>query len=659
MAGDTTLDKLPLEMLQQVAGWLYNTHLPSLSSLALVNKAFYNAATTFLFRDIHLEILGRQKLCRDVQMWLQILSRTEKWVHVRSLHLSGKMPNKDEDLDKLEDDPWELNDANYYGTDEIFGKDQSTVFTNDDSAEVPLQEDVEAWMPLLVLLQRLPHVADVIYTCNGQLPSCLLDAIHKHHPHCRLHHGTFRYRGLPLVDPNELAIATSPCLHAIKVLYTRRNSRGSDDYNEEASIRTIAGLAPNLKEVEMIQCRPALSPELRRARTRPRQPWKDLIGVSSEFKPGMLESLKFCGCGSIPLKKLKLWQEHTSFAALRCLKFSSGIKGETMRWASSNCSFPSLKQLCIKLDRDDMKMENPEFINDAVAFLTSLPPLDEMMLSGSLETEIFDYALSHLGRTLRKIEFSPSESMYSITKSNRPMIFTREHILQIQEKCPMIENLRMPIKRSKSDRSEVESYRTFGKMVRLRTLFLVLDCANPGALLDGDDTPNDPLFDEFDQQFWGHGFRRCPRNGHIKNQLMNCAVDEQLARSIWDTICQAKEGSSLQSLRLHTSGGSNLGMNGGQSDFLNMAQRLSLSFLLERNIRDDDSNIVVQELGKRARLARDEDARKHDAVMVEKWGEDSISPRDGTALQIFRMIWLPKEGSRDWRDDWESLPLQV
>lgn len=52
----------------------------------------------------------------------------------------------------------------------------------------------EAWLPLAEYLPRLPGLTDLMYTCPNQMSLCLLDALHRHHPNCRLHVSTFNLR---------------------------------------------------------------------------------------------------------------------------------------------------------------------------------------------------------------------------------------------------------------------------------------------------------------------------------------------------------------------------------------------------------------------------------------------------------------------------------
>jgi hypothetical protein len=82
-------------------------------------------------------------------------------------------------------------------------------------------------------------------------------------PQCKLHHLTFRLRTLlwDTPHPNEIALATSPCLQEVKIFCSWRDSDGDDDFNQEAIMELVAHLAPNLKQVTMVKFTPNLSPK--------------------------------------------------------------------------------------------------------------------------------------------------------------------------------------------------------------------------------------------------------------------------------------------------------------------------------------------------------------------------------------------------------------
>jgi len=291
-------------------------------------------------------------------------------------------------------------------------------------------------------------------------------------------------------------------------------------------------------------------------------------------------------------------------------------------------------------------------------------------VSGALEPKILDAILDQHGPTLKKLTLRPSEQEFSVSnlrvRRDIPMTFTKEHILQIHTQCPALQELAISVKRTKSDRLEAEMYKSFGQMAQLKSLFLTLDCSDWRVTRDAN-PPDDASFDAFDREscnIFGMGYLK---NGHLREMLMNCAVDETLVRSIWETICRNKVGRELESLKVWTTGGGHWGDSGGNCSIPPVVDHLSRSWLVERVCRGGGDDIInVRELGRRVREARDQDQTDKYRRRAEALGKQRhlvLSPRDvaeeSPIVQVFRRIWPPKEGSRDWRDDWSSLPLQV
>lgn len=158
----------------------------------------------------------------------------------------------------------------------------------------------------------------------------------------------------------------------------------------------------------------------------------------------------------------------------------------------------------------------------------------------------------------------------------------------------------------------------------------------------------------------------------------NCAVDETLARCIWPAVSRAKEVKPLQVLKLWTTGGGSWG-NGSNNDHIPpVVDKLSRSWLIERVLRDDKKDdddggggggggyssqhgerdaIVVMELGQRARERRDAEWTAYHNSWPDKV---KASDDESDVKQVFRRIWPGKEERcADWRDDWQSLPLQA
>lgn len=115
------------------------------------------------------------------------------------------------------------------------------------------------WATLVHFLKRCSALQDLLWGCVELVPLSVLDYINqKVFPKVRLHIENFRLNGIyqpPGVtiglNPQELKVATSPCLHSLKMRYTNLDESGFVNYNEQAVIDMVAGAAPNLRKIHM------------------------------------------------------------------------------------------------------------------------------------------------------------------------------------------------------------------------------------------------------------------------------------------------------------------------------------------------------------------------------------------------------------------------
>ena len=683
MAGDSNkrdLHSLPRETLQQIAGHVNNTHRPSLYAFGLASDACHSATIPSIFRHIRLTVSSREALQRDVDSLVNALSRTESARHVRCLTIKGFLQlsrkQRIEGYKSGSSDRYSLFESS--GVDEILD-DEEPYYTAphvvyDEPVIAKSSEEDLAWLPLVGLIKKLPCLARLVYDCRNQFPPSLLDVLHNDHPQCKLYHLTFRLRTLLWGNPYpyEMALATSPCLYSVKVACGHRDSEGDDDFNQEAMMELVAGLAPNLKEVVVMNLTPENSWRYYR---RPREPWRGLPGFFSGRSIGSLKSLSLLGAADLKKQGLfQNWAKHTDFKNLRHLTLgggygceSMGLNDETMEWITQKCSFPGLKTLRIRLTRDDFNIDRPNYANNAIALLEAFEPLDQLSISGPLEPMIVDAILYRHGQTLRKLSLRPFEDEWQPyngrVRENIPMVFTKENVLQIHTLCPALQDLAIPVKRTKSDAIEAEIYKCFGKMKQLKSLFLTLDCSDWWVTRDPDSRDN-ASFDAVDREpFPDSSFLK---KGHVREMLMNCAVDERLVRSIWEAIYQSKAGQELESLKVWTTGGGQWGNHDVNCATSSVVKNLSRSWLIERVSRDDEDILDVRELGRRAREAcdqRETDHYKRRAEYLRDVKDIVMELRDvaddSMMVGILHRIWPRKTGSKDWREDWSSLPLKV
>ncbi|PON20377.1 hypothetical protein TGAM01_v210756 [Trichoderma gamsii] len=194
----------------------------------------------------------------------------------------------------------------------------------------------------------------------------------------------------------------------------------------------------------------------------------------------------------------------------------------------------------------------------------------------------------------------------------------------------------------------------------LQDLSLTLDCSDTRVLAEqeGDDdsnaeleSPNDPSFDEFDQKMLKVplDYNRYPRKGHVRDAFINCAVDENLARSIFVVILSGKNKSIrpllLCRLKIDVIGGCSFGTSVSVSILSDVIDELSRSWTVERSLVQADD--ILQKL---------EVHEGTNQIQQRHFGcSDSLHPE---VEQIFRRIW-PTKGKKvlNWRKEWHSLPL--
>lgn len=691
-----SLSNLPVEILHQIAGLVRDRHRPSFYAFCAINKPCRMALMPLILYELHIPVNDCRALRRDVDRLLKSLVSTvcggDGIQHVRHLCLKGFLslegshgPSSEATMRGLEraaNHEKQVQQFRSQGLDELLDENEPLVdaYGGEEDPFVTPEQNA-AWTPVVNLIKGLPNLTKLVYDCRNQFPPALLNVLHSHHPQCRLHHHTFRFRSLrskfDRLDPHELAVATSPCLYSVKLRYTPYNEDSESDQNLDAILELVAGLAPNLKEVSVLYVNAI--PSQHGNTMAPEPPWNGLPGFI-RGKTGSLTSLSITG--KIPpsppwfLESFQGWTNHTDFSSLRHLslggaydvdsrEYCQGLTTDTLEFIVRSCSFPQLESLHVLIMRRQHRTENIDphadarFISAANAFFDSLRPLRKLSVAGSIRPEILDTMLVHHGRTVVDLKLCPYEDIWASTLwyiPYIPMEITKAHILQIEAHCPVLQSLSIYIKRKMSGRSEVELYTSLARIKTLQFLFLTLDCSNWRVRRDPS-LEDEAWFDEDDKKHFKSPWPVLKR-GHVRRNLINCAVDETLARSIWDIISKHKHGQRLLSLKLYTAGALNFGWPGRIPRMTEIARHLSRSWLIERGVRDDEQDeLRIRELGLEARKTRDE--ALPDTFETEEDAEDPQDPQRDAGLKVFRRIWPETEVGRRWIDDWTSYPLQI
>jgi len=165
-------------------------------------------------------------------------------------------------------------------------------------------------------------------------------------------------------------------------------------------------------------------------------------------------------------------------------------------------------------------------------------------------------------------------------------------------------------------------------------------------------TLNDPSFDEYDQKICPKsddiGSHRKPRNGNIRDFFINSALDECLAREIFDSISSGKLDGALplERLKLRVQPGGHFSSRAITGPF-EIYEYFGRSWLLERNLRDDRRDVIEVSEMRRVRGAYSPDRILH----------DDLRRAAGGVVETFRRLWPERWESSCWKDDWHGWPL--
>lgn len=645
---------LPLELLQHIA---LDLGSDSLQAFSLTSTACHKASLPAIFGRICITVHDFEALRRHVGALREALARTDSFSCIRQITIKGALRLPGKKLGRYQTlTPWSFTNGTVNPLlDEEHIKYTGMYAVSDDSVIEASSDEDMAWAPLVELLEADLSLGDLVFDCRNQFPPSLLRILHARYPRCKLHHLKFKLLSLLEDPPNayEMELATSPSLSTVKAICAHRDSDGTDDFNLEALMELVSGLAPNLREVVVLNLRPNGSARS----SRPRRPWKSLPGFTPG-KRGSLQSLSLRGDTRLKSSQvLEDWARHVDFTCLRhltlggCLNMHrSGLNGETMEWIVQTQSFPRLRSLCVHLTRDDLDVERPQYTDQAISFFQSFELLEHLSIDGPMDYQIFDAVLAHHGKALKRLSLHPFEEVpvapYSREPQQVPFHFTKDCVLQLQAQCPVLEELTILVKRDKSSAFEAEVYKCFSRMRSLRALSLILDCSNWRVIRD---PTYEPDFDEQDREPVEPDQYPWLARGEVKATFINCAVDEALACSIWKAISDNKTGRPLERLKLWPTGAGEYGTGKRLFHaFTAIVQNLARSWSITRNPRDDKDDFVVTELQQERRFTLDEQNTR------------MMSKTQGLGFwEVFHSIWPTQEGSKSFRDDWSSFPLEV
>lgn len=651
---------LPAEVLQLICEYVDSSRMEgNLSAFCLANSECYASAASCLFRTItihacytceeHHPVKVAPILAPDIAGWQALLQRRLAYRHVRRLKIKEKHigmasiapayhPNSTDSSDDFADPPER-------GFAAPFDLEWTEHYIDDAMA---------SWESLAALIHQFTALADLIWDCSWPLAPCVQAALQSR-PAISLHLDAFWFRHYVRYDDlslPEFEMLVTSQLRSITARSFGYSYGGDEDYTNEAILALISGVNPHIRRASFLSDTIGISgqyavPALKARKVR--RAWPGLTRVSPKSIFNGRSSLTSLEIGGESVPSLELFNsifEECDLCALKVLKLRVPINYKGLGWLTTHFRSSTLTSLVLGV-RGTL-LPGPELSEDnlAAAFILSLPPLKALNLVSDIEQSIFDSALEIHGTSLRRLWFPPPQ------KESRSF-FNAERVDKLQRFCPFVEELALSIPRSRGDSIEMSMYKSLGRLARLASLALTLDCEDTSLDLraeDCDPTPIYPDFNDFDRQYMktsgfsiiGQGRR--PRNGHQRLAIMNAALDKRLALDIFHHIARAKPGFptdlALRRLELRPVRGCYV------TDAVDVMRTVSKWWLIQ--LRFSDANLL-EPIATRIRSPGDVDD--------EELGPPTDTLDDQMEV-IFRKIWPEgPESRKSWSEDWNSLPL--
>lgn len=645
------LESLPPEVSQEIAELLVVDYQEisldiinkqHLRSFATASKACYDAAVPVALRRISIaaEKKDRQQLRKIIDSWLVTLRRNDNSRNVRRITVDGTL--------------YGTRGSGFYGN----GLDD------------------DAWSLVGEILQLTPQLAEFYYKSRNQISAGLLHALAKFTPRCKLHIQCLELPPAPeneITEPGLVALATSPNLHSIRVnVELVTNVVGSPErrytHARDLVLRMLEGSAPNIKHISVHHLEKDVGVPLQSmmfdlvfgTTYRNSEKYKNIVRrIPAGVSKSLPTTFTFFGSPMLDLWLLKTLGQQMDFSALHSFRWYPhwGIGVQDLNWAAVSANFKSLSKLEIRLARGGRTVGMD---SAASLFMASLPPLKELVIDRYASQEILDSIAVHHGPSLEKLwletdrwviyPWNVEDGMELVSR----VALTTDMVKRFVARCPLLEDLHLPIRRSGSDADEVAIYQSLGGLKRLRRLRLTLDWADHWDFLVHENQPvNVNQYEGYDAEpilfVWEPEGRIL--NGHIKDALKNAAMDAPLAASIWNTI--REQHGVLERLELHMESMDHIfNTRLRQIEFMYMIASLSRSFKIESSRDAADPRPKLTHLSSYNQSELEKSLQCHGNTKIGHKPLHYVS-----AFHIFRKLWPSKQGSSGWRQDWSSVPL--
>ncbi|KAF2170888.1 hypothetical protein M409DRAFT_51134 [Zasmidium cellare ATCC 36951] len=640
------LTELPSELVGHICQYLDTA---SLQNISLADKSCHSSAVPALFKAISIE----PQHALHVR---QLLHGKGYLKHVRTLEVKTGLPSTIRYDQETFPDP------------EFLYR-----FKADMQRSWDVRAQDSSWRPVADLLEMLPGVRDLIWTCPQQFPPCLLRSLHEHEPlsSCRLHLRTFSLRSFEthleeIADPHELMLVQSPNLYSIWFNYCIADTWNNKHHLPEAVSRSVQGLAQNLRQVRLSEDMMGAEPDYSRYAHLIR-PLESATSKLSHRK-GRLESLQFVGAAQdLTVAKVEEWGKCTDFSVMKKLMFDCNVQPAVLN-SLAGSHFSNLTALALELtiessDSDYLRRPLDDSSRPGREFLCSLMPLKELKLAGEMIYDYFRDVIQHHGRALCTLHVEPRG--FSPSRLSLPP----EEVSWIASHCCILESLRLTMHRCKGNKSEVAAYLSISKIQTLQSLALTLDASDylsmrgPGQKSEGYMARPGAHFDDFGREnadFEEYNASQDPRKGHILDMFINAALDERLARSIYSLLIDNRppRALDLHAVELQSDGCGDFGTVFTPPAIAIVANEIQHRWLFQRTyaLTSEHTAPKISER-EHTNYLRTWDVNTD---FGQGLGETTIEPRDRLDPRVesmFRHLWPSKADDSLWHEDWHSFDL--
>ncbi|OJJ67016.1 hypothetical protein ASPBRDRAFT_200621 [Aspergillus brasiliensis CBS 101740] len=397
------------------------------------------------------------------------------------------------------------------------------------------------WAPIVNLIRMLPHLYEFDMLDGKGGPVTLADTMLQYHPTCRVSLFTS-------TRSTGTAWDNSPLLHAVHQCFEEFGHR-----YRQAKERLLGNIVQQAPHVRRVALQSWVEIPMQERQPPPQPP---MVALNIPPAPAQLES--FCW----PLTK-NLTAKH--FHNLSRLTDMRQLKTWMTGWIQDELLLQNIVEMhpFEKLTRLTITLRAPTkddqvFWSRAEAMLESLPPLTYLCLLGAYTPGFLTGGgvLRKHGPTLLELCLHRSEHLWYrpqqwelVATSGMGPRFSRDDILALAHQLPRLKKLRICVQRRRG--LEADAYPALGGFSCLEELDLVLNCVPEMDANEGPIPPRELTECEKGRSWLGASSIFSWPNWHLRDLLINCAIDKPLAKAIFAHVSGSQRGHGLQRLTIH------------------------------------------------------------------------------------------------------------